>query len=175
MKFLVLILPAIFFEVFTFQAKETLSIKYIDKHDMIAVGSLDETPGINGLIFKIEKVFKGCIDRYVVVNPESGIVINKNESYLMYATLGANGTFQIAANSRSVSISKAEEDLKFLESNLSCFNREVIGEGACPRSYKPICGCDGNGYYNCCEAFKKGIAVYSYGPCKNSHSNDKQQ
>jgi hypothetical protein len=171
MKILILILPAIFFEGFTFQTKESLSIKYINQYDMIAIGSLDETSAINGLVIKIEKVFKGCVDRYVVVNPASEIVINKNESYLIYATLGANGAFQIAANSRSASVSKAEDDLKFLESNISCFNREVIGQGACPRSYKPICGCDGNGYCNCCEASKKGIAVYSYGLCKDSQGS----
>ena len=57
-----------------------------------------------------------------------------------------------------------------LEPEAMCGAADQMGECrirpmACPRHYRPVCGCDGQTYPNACEANRAGTSVSSQGAC----------
>ncbi|MEQ8404122.1 MAG: Kazal-type serine protease inhibitor [Oceanicaulis sp.] len=57
-----------------------------------------------------------------------------------------------------------------MEPQAMCGAADQMGECrvrpmACPRIYRPVCGCDGETYPNACEANRAGASVASQGAC----------
>jgi hypothetical protein len=112
----------------------------------------------------VAEVFKGNAD--VFYHMQTEIKLDDWDYLLVAKTNRGEITEVLYPVILTARLSKAE--MKTLD-DLPCYDESLKAQyqnGACHRTYIPVCGCDLKTYSNVCELKKNGVIKYRKGRCK---------